>query len=331
MIKKMQIPLLLLLLVGYISGCATLTKEAPEQCSPYNVEEIQGKLKVGMTIDSLEKIVGSAPELLDNGAAKFKLKNGDLWVRCLTDGEKLKQVIFWGTIIRLPDGTTIKKTSKDQVIKKILKNPICIDVSINTQFNGEKRTGKCYYEQYGPESIVVEASEKGNRTKKVSLVLVNGKYLLQKGDIPAGNEFKYLAGYMANLQLLQRLVGRGMKEATPVENGIRNFKFSSDKEPFVIKILNKKMVYPAPWDVKGFVEPIKGKKGFNFNIDFKVSWGNSPNAKIQKTEFSGFFRQKEKIFGKDIIILEWKQLLMTGKGDLKPLKNPFGSFEEMQK
>lgn len=331
MYKNFKIVILFAVTTLFASGCAVFNDEPTAQKSLLKIEEIQDQLKVGMDFEDLKALVSTEPELLDNGTAKFNMQNGDLWIRVAVEGETLKQVVFWGTIIKMPDGTTIKKTSKDQIVKKMLNNPICIDISIITEFNGEKRTGQCYYEQFGIGNIIVEASEKGEKQKEVSLVLINNNYLLQKGDIPSGNEFKYLAGYMANLQLLQRLIGKGMKEATPVDNGRRSFAFSSDKEPFVIQTLNKKIVYPAPWEVKGFVEPNKEEKGFSFNIDFKVTWGVPPNSKIQATEFIGTFKQKVKLFGQDIVLSDWKQFEISATGEVIQNKTEFGSFDELLK
>lgn len=214
-------------------------------------------------------------------------------------------------------------------LSDVPKYPICIDIKINTEFNKKSKLGLCYYEQFDTKNISVKASGVGKKVKKVELFLINGKYILQKGDIPKGAEFKYLVGYMANLQLIQKLISDGMKKAPPVGNGSRTFIFSDDVNPFEIRILNKKIVYPAPWSVKGTVKPRSDEKGFDFDINFKVSWGKEPNIKIQNSTFRGSFHQKEKIIGDDILFGEWEQYSLNGKGQLLPVKDEIKYFENL--
>lgn len=313
-----------LILIG-ITGCISTADKVtlPE------IGDVQTQLKIGGPVEELVRIVGTTPIFLKNGIVRFKMADGDIWLRCITEDGKFTQVLFWGTVVRLPDGTTIKKSSNDAHQKETEGNPICIDISIVTDFNAGKRTGKCYYEQYSPENILIEASEKGDKLKEVSLVFINGKYVLQKGDIPKGSEFKYLAGYLANLQLVQSLISKGIKEATPLENGRRLFSFKSNTEPFVIRILNKKIVYPAPWSVNGYVEPRKDKNGFDFDIKFKVAWKIKSTSEIQDTDFSGTFREKKKSFGENIIMSEWKQLYISTPGTLTPVTNPQMIFDNL--
>ena len=214
-------------------------------------------------------------------------------------------------------------------LSDVPKYPICIDIKINTEFNKKSKVGLCYYEQFDTQNISVKASDIGGKAKKVELFLVNGKYLLQKGDIPKGAEFKYLVGYMANLQLIQKLISDGMKKAPPVGNGNRKFIYSDDVNPFEIRILNKKIVYPAPWSVRGTVKPRRDEKGFDFDINLKVSWGKAPNIKIQNSTFAGSFHQEEKIIGDDILFEEWEQYSFNEKGKLLPIKDKIKYFENL--
>lgn len=252
----------------------------------------------------------------------------------------MKSLAFIALLLLFTSGcTTLLKETK--LPKKVLvsipkltlsdvpKYPICIDIKINTEFNKKSKIGLCYYEQFDTKNISVKASDVGKKAKGVELFLINGKYLLQKGNIPKGAEFKYLVGYMANLQLIQKLISDGMKKAPPVGNGSRKFLFSDDVNPFEIRILNKKIVYPAPWSVKGLIKPRNDEKGFDFDINFKVSWGKAPNIKIQNSTFTGSFHQEEKIIGDDILFEEWEQYLLNAKGELLPVKDKIKYFEQL--
>lgn len=321
--------IMLILLACSMTGCSLFSWREEPPASELNVESILPKLQLGMTYDQMVDLVKVKPEVMQNGAAKFKLADGELWVRFSGTEGQLGEVIFWGTVATLPDGSTVKKTSKQQSMDRMLNNPICIDISITTMLGGQNRVGKCYYEQYGPGNILVEASEKGDKDKQVSLIFINNKYVLLKGKVPANSEFKYLAGYMANLQLIQRLIAKGMSEATPVEGGRRNFAFESNIEPLVIQTLQKKIIYPAPWDVKGFVEPSSNGQGFDFDINFSVTWKSAGKKSIQDTNFKGSFRQEEKHFGENIEPLKWKQFFMAAPATLKPLSEPKNNFSDL--
>lgn len=312
-----------------ISGCGLFSaKDGP--VSELKIEDIQGLLRLGMNYEQLVELTKVQPKMMDNGAAQFNLENGELWVRFSGKKEQPGKIIFWGTITRLPDGTTVKKTSKEQALEKMHNHPICIAINIKTDFKNQHRLGKCYYEQYGPGNILVEAAEVGAAKKEVSVILINGTYALFKGNVPKGAEFKYLAGYMANLQLVQKLIAKGMSEATPVENGRRSFKFSSQGEPFVVETLNKKVLYPDPWSVTGYVEPRKDKNGFDFEINFKVEWQKGQPESVQDTVFSGSFHQDQKTLGENITLKEWKQFYMAAPGLLKPLPEPKADFTEFK-
>lgn len=328
-VKNLKLFASILVSVVFLPGCSLFLNDS-DFISELKIENIQEKLHLGMNYQQLVDLAQVKPKMMNNGAAKFSFKNGELWVRFSGDNENPGEITFWGTITRMPDGTSIKKTSNQQTLKKMQNNPICIDIDIKTDFKNQQRVGKCYYEQYGPGNIKVDASEVGGQNKQVSVIFIKGRYVLFKGDVPKGAEFKYLAGYMANLQLVQSLISKGMKEATPIENGRRNFFFKSDGKPFIVEVLNKKIVYPEPWDVRGFVKPIQGQKGFDFDINFKVTWDKEKIESLQDTVFKGSFRQQQKTIGDNISLNEWKQYSLDTSGVLKLLAQPKKSFADFK-
>lgn len=316
-----------------LTGCAVLTVGDPAGTSVVGVGHAHEKLAVGMSYQQVLDLLKTQPSKIEDDAAMFVLRDGELWGKFSSPELESGELVFWGTVQKLPDGSTVKRTSREQALTDLLDKPIVIDIDIESRIGSSTRKGHCYYEQYGPGSILIEATEKGDHEQKISMLMVNGKYILKKGPVPHGAEHKYISGYLANLHLLQTLINKGMKESTPLESGTRNFSVEDKVSPLEIStMLRKLVVYPAPWSASGHVKPLdEDVNGFSFDIRFDVEWRGGGSIESQTTSFSGFFRKDSKRFGEDVSMGEWGQFIILPSGDIEPLNPPFAVFEDLRK
>ncbi|MBN1864083.1 MAG: hypothetical protein JW808_04215 [Victivallales bacterium] len=314
-----------------LTGCSVLPVADPGQGNSVSVRQAHERLAVGMSYQQVLEVLGGQPSQMEKDAAMFVLEDGELWAKFSSSETEVRHLVFWGTVQKLPDGSTEKRTSREQALASLLDNPILIDVEIDSKIGSSNREGNCYYEQYGPGNILIEASERGNKEQNVSMLLVNGKYLLKKGSVPQGAEHKYLAGYLANLHLMQTLIAKGMRESTPLENGTRNFSIEEKVSSLEISTMLRKLVYPAPWAASGYVKPIESDdNGFSFDIRFDVEWKADGASEKQTTRFSGFFKKGNKRFGEDVLMGEWEQFRMLPSGGMESIRPPIMAFEDLR-
>jgi hypothetical protein len=297
-----------------------------------NIEE---KIKLGMTFRDIVSVLGVKPQKLGHGTYVFLLNDGKLMTRFSGDNEMSAKLLLWKSFILLPNGKMLLEAdSKQQSIELMKNNPICLSVEIAVSMSRTAdSTGYCYYEQFSPDNIYIKAL---GEDAEIQMYFIKGAFLFVKGDVENQDVLKYLTGYIANLNLLQSLLGEGMAKSAldDQENGNkRHFSIICKNKPLMILSLNKKLVYPAPWDMKGFLIPIKNKKGYNFDLTMTVLWTQMHSVPvIQKTKFKGYFIQEQKQLAKNIDFSSWRQFALSGQGQdlsLTPLPENVSNIDEL--
>ena len=328
--------LILILLVIVTNSCAILNT-TPKPRSVVVANNVSKNIKLGMTFNEVVANLGVKPEKLAQGTYSFLLKDGKLMTRFTGEDDNPRQLVLWNAFINLPNGNMLLESdSKKQSMELMKNNPICLSVEISSSMSYAKSvTGYCYYEQFSPDNIYIKAV--GNNAQ-IQMYLIDGRFVLVNGVVEDSDVLKYLTGYIANLNLLQSILGEGIAKAAIKEkndDNKRSFSIENDTEPLIILSLNKKLVYPAPWNINGFLVPIKDKKGYNFDMKMSVKWKQLHSAPVvQETKFQGYFIQKEKQIADNIDFSSWRQFALGGKGtdlSITPLPVQIKTIDELPK
>ena len=305
--------LIFTLLIVITTSCA-IFNAAPKPRSTVVANNIEKKIHLGMTFNELIGVLGVKPEKLAQGTYSFLLKDGKLMTRFTGEDDNPRELVLWKAFIDLPnEDMLLEADSKKQSMELMKNNPICISVEISFSSNSPKTaTGYCYYEQFSPDNIYIKAV---GDDAQIQMYFINGRFVFVNGVVKDSDVLKYLTGYIANLNLLQSILGEGIAKAALCEktdDNKRLFSIKNETEPLMIVSLNKKLVYPAPWQINGFLIPIKNKKGYNFDFTMSVKWKQLHSATvIQKTEFKGYFIQKKKQIADNIDFSSWRQFALN--------------------
>jgi len=290
----------------FITSCVFLGFDN-RKASTFSVSDLQDVIQIGMKYEKVCFALNAVPISLGNDTFKFLMKDGELFTRFSSCSQAPDKLLLWKSFLVTPEGKRLTgPDSKKQTLEIMKNNPICINVKIVSTLNGEESTGECYYEQFSPDDIVINA---GNNADKIQMIFFDRRFVFAKGDVPEKQMLKYLTGYIANLNLLQSILGRAMGVSVKNPDGKRTFSMGSKEDPLVVLSLNKKAVYSPPWTVNGFFIPVENQKAYDFSFTLSLNLKNAFNGKnlMQKTTYKGFFIQKTKSFDMDLNLDDWMQ------------------------
>ncbi len=337
-------PLLLAsLALCFATGCPkapppSFPKEIPlkESASKLGVSQLKGSLKEGMPFAELLKLLGTTPALLSNGSFHFILKDGELWTRNALDFDKVERVVFWETESKGPDGKAMRESSLDKIKREKLGKPWCVDIALDApQEAGTLGSGplKLRFESFNPVNILVELETSGPEKAKASLFLINGKYLLSKGEMPEGGvpPLELLNACSVQFNILNYFLSKGFPQGPAGIKGKESREFGSDTEPLSISLPGG-MAYklPAPWRMSGQLEPSPFVKGFNFKLEFGSLPAREGSTAARKGSFTGSFMNSEKEISDETSLSGWEVLQLSASGEAAPLKEPPKTLGELR-
>jgi hypothetical protein len=309
-------------------GCAWRRPPLAGTYSSRKVDDIQGGLKVGMTFPEVIKLAGSAPILLENGKIHFILKDGDLWIQNACDYDQIERVVFWETKTNLPDGKSIAKTSQDTTRDNPLRDPLCIDLTVRGEYQGKPMTMIARHEDYGAGNALMEITNMGDG-QVGSLFIVEGRYLLAKGDIPTDSVMDAVNGQSILANLLLYFLSQGLPKGPDSIKGKTNLKLGDKQNDLSLPLPSgTTFVYPAPWRAEGWAMPSATGEGIDFDIDFE--FGNRAEE-VHKQNLSGWWYREKKTLPDSMQLAEWKIFRITRDNGPVPLDEKIATLGKLRK
>ncbi len=331
MSKNILALILSLFFLFLMCGCLSHRDIMSECTSSHKAGEIQKELKLGMTFPDVVKLLDSTPIVLNNGSIHFILKDGDLWIRCSKDFDGLEHLSYWETKENLPDGKSEIKTSQDAYIAQPLRNPVCMNLTINNEFQGKKDSGSISYEDYGMGNTTFEFHKEGAGPLSGALCVINGKCLMVDGRTPAEEELNIMKWLILQVNLAQCFLSKSIPEGPPSVKEKKNVSLGSQKESLMIPMPGmERFVYPAPWSAKGSIEPAREGGGFDFDIDFG-NWEYASGDKVHKMNLHGTWRIQDKTLPDSTPIDKWRIFQLDSKRGTVPIAKELNSLGDLRK
>lgn len=271
-------------------GCAVNWNDISTYQSGRGVEDLRGKIKVGMTLEEVLGVVGGMPARLDDGSWHSILRDGDLWFRVSRGMDGVSRVSFWMFEEIAPEGGVRRFSSLDAESASPLVDPDHLILRLDSEEDGRASHASYSYDIYSSYDMKVDYDVRGDVDMKGSFILIGGTYYLLKSDGASATD-PMAPLWLATLDIREfsyfsRLARRGGDEAKVLD-------VKETEKPLVIPLPGGRVFkYPPPWSCEGTFDLKTGAFDFAFG-----NWRFDVSGKRFKRRFSGVMEPRAKARG----------------------------------